>query len=64
MMGNRVVAVPVPKVLPHREADIRGETSRSPSEGGVTGASRPVGVVEELYPLDTFFYSGMMEVNN
>ena len=62
MMDNRVVEVPVPKVLHQREAAIKEETSQSPSEGGVTGASRTVGVVEELYPLDTFFYSGMMEV--
>jgi len=55
MMGNRVVEVPVPKALPHREADIRGETSRSPSEGGVTGASSTGDVGEEFCTLDTFF---------
>ena len=35
------------KVLLQREAGIKGEISRSPSEGGVTGASGTEGVVEE-----------------
>jgi len=33
------VEVPILKVLPQREADIKGETAQSPSEGGVAGAS-------------------------
>src|SRR5262249_14844291 len=37
-VGNKVGAVR-PHKRPHREADINGETSRSPSEGGVAGAS-------------------------
>ena len=41
------MAVLVLKVLPQREAAIKGEISRSPSEGGVTGASGTEGVVEE-----------------
>ncbi len=55
MLGNRVVGVPVLTVLPHREADIKGETSRSPNEGGVTGASSTGDVGEEFCTLDTFF---------
>ena len=35
------------KVLPQREVAIKGETSRSLWEGGVTGASGTEGVVEE-----------------
>jgi hypothetical protein len=56
------VAVLVLKVLPQREAAIKEETGRSPREGGVTGASRIVGVVEELCSIDTFFHRGMMDI--
>ena len=40
------MAVLVLKVLPQREAAIKGETARSPREGGVTGASSTAGVGE------------------
>ena len=43
--------VSVLKVLPQREAAIKGEPARSPREGGVTGASRTGVCICEFIPI-------------